>query len=481
MENSLPPSFSVTKRWDMHSSECKMTSDVLARMEQFSKKHGKKFSEKTTNTSLSTFLNRIRYIYVPAIKDEQVFKETLNLLQESLFSSKNKKILDTPINEANHAVQNVIGELQKDFEDATGIKNFVELPNTLNYTHGLLQVNTQTSNGLISIDKTLVDDMVRKVQELNKDNFAVRQHLKYVELYANADNYAALTYEDTLLMGQELAPLITPEEDDPKALRFDALMYGIELAYLAGKKYGKARSDLMKKVAAVASVANIPEIMAQSDLLNKILHTDYLETAGINEFEHIRKNLRDLIKYIPVVQIHYDTILDDEILSEDWNESELENDDLKNYKAKAEFYVRQHTDNVVIAKLKGNIPLNSEDVKALEEILWNEIGTKQDYEAEYGQKPLGEFVREIVGLEMNAAKEAFAQYLNDTSLDSRQIYFVNQIVEYIVHNGMMKDLSVLQEAPFTDHGSIVEVFTDLSVWAGIRKAIERVNANAVAA
>ena len=344
-----------------------------------------------------------------------------------------------------------------------------------------LQDLAYQTTDLIAFRKTLVDDMVRKVQELNKDNFAVRQHLKYVELYANADNYAALTYEDTLLMGQELAPLIAPAEDDPKALRFDALMYGIELAYLAGKKYGKARSDLMKKVAAVASVANIPEIMAQSDLLNKILHTDYLETAGINEFEHIRENLRDLIKYIPVVQIHYDTILDDEILSEDWNESELENDDLKNYKAKAEFYVRQHTDNAVIAKLKGNIPLNSEDVKALEEILWNEIGTKQDYEAEYGQKPLGEFVREIVGLDMSAAKEAFAQYLNDASLDSRQIYFVNQIVEYIVHNGMMKDLSVLQEAPFTDHGSIVEVFTDLSVWAGIRKAIERVNANAVAA
>ena len=344
-----------------------------------------------------------------------------------------------------------------------------------------LQDLAYQTTDLIAFRKALVDDMVRKVQELNKDNFAVRQHLKYVELYANADNYAALTYEDTLLMGQELAPLITPEEDDPKAMRFDALMYGIELAYLAGKKYGKARSDLMKKVAAVASVANIPEIMAQSDLLNKILHTDYLETAGINEFEHIRENLRDLIKYIPIVKVRYDTNFDDAILSEDWNESELENDDLKNYKAKAEFYVRQHTDNAVIAKLKGNIPLNSDDVKALEEILWNEVGTKQDYEAEYGQKPLGEFVREIVGLDMNAAKEAFAQYLNDASLDSRQIYFVNQIVEYIVHNGMMKDLSVLQEAPFTDHGSIVEVFTDLSVWMGIRQAIERVNANAVAA
>lgn len=99
---------------------------------------------------------------------------------------------------------------------------------------------------------------------------------------------------------------------------------------------------------------------------------------------------------------------------------------------------------------------------------------------EYGEKPLGEFVREIVGLDMNAAKEAFSDYLSDTNMDSRQIYFVNQIVEYIVHNGMMKDLSVLQESPFIDRGSVVEIFTDLSVWMGIRQVIERINANAAA-
>lgn len=334
---------------------------------------------------------------------------------------------------------------------------------------------------LIAFRKSLVDEMVEKVRELNKENFAVRQHLKYVDLYSNPDNYTSLSYEDTLLMGQELAPLILPEEDDAKALRFDALMYGIELAYLAGKKYSRARSDLFKKVSGIASVANIPEIMAQADLINKILHTDYVDNADINDFEYIRENLRDLIKYIPISKVRYDTNFDDEILSMDWHESELDNDDLKNYKAKAEFYVRQHLDNEVIAKLKSNIPLTSEDVKVLEGILWSEVGTKQDYEAEYGQKPLGEFVREIVGLDMTAAKEAFAEYLNDVSLDSRQIYFVNQIVEYIVHNGLMKDLSVLQESPFTDRGSIVEIFTDLSVWMGIRKAIDRVNANAIAA
>ena len=82
---------------------------------------------------------------------------------------------------------------------------------------------------------------------------------------------------------------------------------------------------------------------------------------------------------------------------------------------------------------------------------------------------------------MTAAKEAFAEYLNNADLDSRQIYFVNQIVEYIVHNGLLKDLSVLQEPPFTDQGSIAEIFTDITLWMGIRRAIDKVNANAVAA
>ena len=333
---------------------------------------------------------------------------------------------------------------------------------------------------LIAFRKSLVDDMVGKVRELNKENFAVRQHLRYVEQYANPDNYNSLTYEDTLLMAEELAPLITPDEDEASAVRFDALMYGIELAYLAGKKYSRARTDLYKKVSGIASVANIPEIMVQSELINKILHTDYLDTAGINDFEHIRENLRDLMKYIPRTGVKYITNFDDEILSVEWNESDLESDDLKNYKAKAEFYIRQHQDEAAIAKLKSNVPLSADDVKVLERILWSEVGSKKDYEAEYGEKPLGEFVREIVGLDMTAAKAAFAEYLNDVDLDADQIYFVNQIIEYIVRNGVMKDMSVLQEAPFTDRGSIVEVFADISVWLGIKNIIDKINANAAA-
>ena len=349
---------------------------------------------------------------------------------------------------------------------------------------------------LIAYRNALVEMMTGKVQELPRENFAVRQHLKYVDLYSNEANYQTLTYEDmysneanyqtltyedTLIVREELAPLILPNDDEASAVRFDALMYGIELAYLVGKKYGKARSDLFKRVREIASVANIPEIKVQAELIDKILHTDYIDNCGINEFEEIREKLRNLMKYIPHTKLRYDTNFEDDILDVTWNESELENDDLKNYKAKAEYYIREHQDNEAIRKLKSNIPLSHDDIEALEKVLWSELGTKEEYEQEYGSKPLGELVREIVGLDMNAAKAAFSEYLESANLDSRQIYFVNQIVEYIVHNGMMKDLSVLQESPFTDQGSVVEIFTDLNVWMGIRKVIESINDNAIAA
>ena len=98
--------------------------------------------------------------------------------------------------------------------------------------------------------------------------------------------------------------------------------------------------------------------------------------------------------------------------------------------------------------------------------------------------PKDEAVRSLTNspkglLPYSASYSSFAEYLNSANLDSRQIYFVNQIVEYIIHNGLLKDFSILQEPPFTDQGSIVDIFTDMSVWLGIKNTIDQVNSNAI--
>lgn len=207
------------------------------------------------------------------------------------------------------------------------------------------------TDDLMSFRKELVNYLVEKVNELNRDNFAVKQHLKYVDGYKNIEDYNALTYEATLLLKEHIASLVLPDKDEISAVRFDSLMFGLELAYLVGKKYNKAKSDLNKKLLALAKFTTVPEIFLEREFIEKLIHTDYIVNAGINEFETIRTKLRDLMKYVKFdPYTKYTTDFKDDILTMEWKEAELYNDDLKNYKSKLEFYLKKHDDNIVINK-----------------------------------------------------------------------------------------------------------------------------------
>jgi type I restriction enzyme, R subunit len=343
-----------------------------------------------------------------------------------------------------------------------------------------LQDIAHQTEELVPFRKSLTAELMGKTIGLNRENFAVRQHLRSIDKYSGEAGWQALEYKDTLEIAEEISPLMAPDEADIAAVRFDALMYQIELAYLVGKTSKRARNDLIRKVSALAGKASIPAVGQKKPLIQNILQGGYLEQAGINEFERIRTELRELMKFVQGDPGEtYATNFTEDILSSEWHDAELANDDLKNYKKKVNYYIRQHQDETVIAKLKGNIPLTPADVRELEDILWSEVGTKQDYEKEYGTMPLGELVRSIVGLDRKAAHQAFSRFLDEVQLNSRQSYFVEQIVNYIVKNGMMKDFRVLQESPFSDRGSVADVFSDkTAIFMDIRKVIETINLNA---
>jgi len=60
------------------------------------------------------------------------------------------------------------------------------------------------------------------------------------------------------------------------------------------------------------------------------------------------------------------------------------------------------------------------------------------------------------------------------------MHFVRQIVNYIVKNGMMKDIAILRESPFSDLGGVSEIFDDMTVFMKLRSVIEKITANAAA-
>jgi type I restriction enzyme, R subunit len=109
----------------------------------------------------------------------------------------------------------------------------------------------------------------------------------------------------------------------------------------------------------------------------------------------------------------------------------------------------------VIHKLRTNKPLTAEDIMVLENILWGEVGTQDDYMHEYGEKPLSLLVREITGLDQIAANEAFSMFLSDNDMTYEQAVFVKTIVDFVVRNGVL-ELKNLQEEPFRSVGSILQ-------------------------
>src|SRR4029077_10713532 len=69
-----------------------------------------------------------------------------------------------------------------------------------------------------------------------------------------------------------------------------------------------------------------------------------------------------------------------------------------------------------------------------------------------GQGGLGRFVRSLVGLDREAAKQAFAGFLQGRTLTADQLEFVDLVIDHLTERGVM-DPKLLYESPFTDFDS----------------------------
>ena len=113
-------------------------------------------------------------------------------------------------------------------------------------------------------------------------------------------------------------------------------------------------------------------------------------------------------------------------------------------------------------------------------ILFSEEGPipREEYNKLFGDRPMGVLVRSVVGLDRNAAKTAFAEFLSEAPLHPDQITFLDEVVNYLVKNGVMEPKTMF-ETPFTninDQG-VVGVFGE-SVSEKIIETLKHINRNA---
>jgi len=128
-----------------------------------------------------------------------------------------------------------------------------------------------------------------------------------------------------------------------------------------------------------------------------------------------------------------------------------------------------------IYKLRNNEELTKEDIKYFEKILFEELGNRDSYHKVYGDKPLLKLVASITGMDREAAKREFSKFLIDEKLNSDQINFVNNIIDYIVKNGSIEK-EVLQEFPFNKKGGVIKLFdNNIELAKDIISTIDKIN------
>lgn len=325
----------------------------------------------------------------------------------------------------------------------------------------------------------LVNEVTRDILTLDNENFRVRQHLQYVEKFKNRDNWQVLSVLDTNEIKDHISPIIVPFEEDEFAKRFDLVMYTIELAKLQSNNATKPIRSVVQTAEALSKLGTIPQVLEQKPVIDKVLTEEFWDSADIFELDSVREALRDLIKFIEKeTQKIYYTNFQDQVIEVKENGPMFHVNDLQSYKKKVHHYLKEHKDQMAIYKLNHNKPLTEQDVEMLEEILWKELGTKEDYEKDFGETPITKLVRQIVGLDPQAANASFSEFLSENRLNLSQTRFVKLIVDYVVKNGTL-DKKVLQQEPFRTVGSIVSLFKDnMDDARKILGVIDEINRNA---
>lgn len=124
-----------------------------------------------------------------------------------------------------------------------------------------------------------------------------------------------------------------------------------------------------------------------------------------------------------------------------------------------EFFENLQSSNPILCKIYNNEKISQQDLHELEKVIFEDLGSKEDYQKYYGNKPTTILIREINGLEKEAVEKAFAEFMHKYNLNRNQTEFLRALMQYLEKNGHM-DLAQFQKEPFSSIGSISQIFSE---------------------
>ncbi|MGA1483465.1 MAG: DEAD/DEAH box helicase family protein [Vulcanococcus sp.] len=309
------------------------------------------------------------------------------------------------------------------------------------------------------LGNALTNELHGQVTAMNPENFIVRMHREAVERFRERDVWQQLSDDDRETLQQDVAGLPNEQApDDIESRLFDLMALRMQLAL--AKDEGGPLETLRQKVIAIAMLleekTSIPAVKQQLGYLADLQENAFWDDLSLSALEDLRLRLRTLVPFLDKKKrkIVYTNFQDEIVGVREDAPVYMPKMTGVQYEKKVKDYLRNHQDHLVIQRLRSNQPLTETDLQGLEQMLI-EIG-EDDGQALYedllerSEAPsLLWFVRSLVGMDRAAAQKAFSQFLNDRSLNAKQIRFVELVIDQLTARGIM-EATALYEPPFVN-------------------------------
>ena len=317
------------------------------------------------------------------------------------------------------------------------------------------QLTDVDSERLSEIRNSVSERLKNEVSRMSIDNFIVRPNRLYVQKYQDDIAWQNITLDARTELADHIAGLPSAFEDsDLAAKQFDYLLLRSQLAILSqDPSFVNYQARIIAVVSKLEELGNVPIVAAEMELILSVQTDEYWQDINLPILEHLRCKLRSLINLIePEGRLVVYTNFEDEIgNAKNIVLSSIGNGTNKTrFQMKVRHFLEQHKDHITILKLRRNEQLTEQDLAELESVfVEEEIGSEEDLERIRADGGLGVFVRSLVGLDREAAKNILADFIESRSMSANQIEFVGMIIDHLTERGTM-DPSLLYKSPFTD-------------------------------
>ena len=297
----------------------------------------------------------------------------------------------------------------------------------------------------------LKDELWQLVKGLGFERILVRKYATAIEPFREEKYWDSLSEEDLKKLKDDIAPLLVASGDE-MAMKLDVLMYACELACLKKAPVPRAVTDKIRQLCIFlkAKKSIIPQVKAQMATIEEVMAEAFWTNASLEDMERVRKVLRELMCFAIDVNDNetFDVDIEDII-----DKPRIENPQPVNitYKQRVFDYLAAHRDDEVFQKIYHMEQLTIQDVHELERIMWEELGTKEQYE-DYCRREkkiyggnVAALIRSLCQIDRTKAHQKFYEFIRSEQLTALQEEYLNSILNYVCTNGDMERKTLGQD------------------------------------